>query len=566
MEFSNREYLGFAAYARSTGGQWRLHFNWRRIIVSLVALGIVGYFSLAFMLFCWFRYKQGWEETRYAEMLIYPFSLETRMALRRNIGNKMIAEAKKELKETQDYGSFLGKIRAGLIYSPENSDGRMDFSSFLFYQKRTQEGFDILKEGFPYALNNSDYVQFFIRQSLALTQDDDLIATAETFLPQFPLAQKIVPAPNNLKDNGFVFTIGAAQACLLRGYFDKSREILVKYKMEESLSGRVLLAQLEWETGAHGNALEILKNAVRLAPENDQIALLYAHYLKENGNVAEARDTLLRIALMKDDPLVRIRLISFYEGDENSYYRRRLEAEYFRRYGNNSAALLALLQYATNIQDYALTQRIYDHARKEALMDLPKFELLYLEAQILQGKAADALKTLDELNSGNYNWVQNYQGVLDSLRALAYFSANQENLGKISLERVIKNQSVTPERLIVLGRRLDKLGFDEESHRVYESAYLIDNRNQTVLLELVRYALDHQDVYVLLRYLPALIDTRRPPRSVLTEVRDFLGSDRMLFVAKHNNLVNEVAALLDKSRESEALSPEDYAKSLKTNF
>ncbi len=482
IKFSNREYLGFATYARGNDSAWRLHFNWRRIGVVVVALGVAAYLALAFMLYCWFRYKQEWEETKYSTMLIYPFSVSTRVALRKNIGDKIIVDAKKRFDETKDFGEYLKTIRAGLMYSPENPAGRIDFSAFLFFQKRTQEGFDLLRGGLPYALNTSEYVQFFVRQCLSLAQDSDLIDSGDTYLPLFPLAKKILPEANALTDNGFILTIGVAQANLMRGNFDRSREILKLYAMEESLSGRVLSSQIAWETGDRERALSTLKAAIELAPANDQVALLYALYQKENGNLAEARDAMLRVALLKDDPLARIRLISFYPGEENKIYRRRLEDEFFKRYPENSAALLSLMQYATNEHDFALSKKIYDYAREKVLVDLPKFELLRLENLILQGKSGEALKAIEEFRTGNYSWVQNYQGVFDSLSALAYFSDNQQNLGKINLDRVLKNQSVEANRLLILARRLDGLGFEEDARRVFESAYLLENRNQAVLM------------------------------------------------------------------------------------
>ena len=233
-----------------------------------------------------------------------------------------------------------------------------------------------------------------------------------------------------------------------------------------------------------------------------------------------------------------------------------LEKDFFDRYQNDSAALLVFAQYATDGKNYELVQKIYDHARKNALVDLPKFELLYLEALVLNGKGEDAVKALDELDSGNYGWVKNYQGVLDCLRALAYYSSNQANLGKINLERVMKNQSVPAARLIVLARRLDAFGFEEEARNVYENAFLLENGNQTVLLELIRYALRHEDVSVLVRYLPPLLETRRPPRSILEKVQNFLGSDRMLFVAKRESLINSVTEMLDETKSDQIL-PED---------
>lgn len=552
MEFSNREYLGFATYARSKSGKWRLHFNWRRIIILLAILGALGYSAIG--LFFYFFLKG---EATYAEALAYPVSREVRKDVRKRLGDRFVAEAKAEFEENSDFGKYFQGIRAGLIYSPFNPEARIDFASLLFYQKRTGEAFEFLKEGLPYAINHRTYVQFFVRQSLELAQDDVLASAADIFLPQMPLVEQMLPEDAEaLRDNRLILAIGAAQANLLRGRFDRAQKVLETYGVQNTLSGRVLVAQIDWESGRKEKALSTLRESLQLAPGNDQISLLYALYLKENGDFSEARDVLTRLALLKNDPSIRVKILTLFPGEENRIYRERLEKDFFDRYQNDSAALLVFAQYATDGKNFELIQKIYDHARQKALVDLPKFELLYLEALVLNGKSEDALKMLDELNSGNYGWVKNYQGVLDCLRALAYYSNNQANLGKINLERVMKNQSVPVARLIVLARRLDAFGFEEEARHVYENAFLLENGNQPVLLELIRYALRHEDVSVLVRYLPPLLETRRPPRSILEKVQNFLGSDRMLFVGKRESLINSVTEMLDETKSDQIL-PED---------
>ncbi len=52
--------------------------------------------------------------------------------------------------------------------------------------------------------------------------------------------------------------------------------------------------------------------------------------------------------------------------------------------------------------------------------------------------------------------------------------------------------------------------------------------------------------------LPPLLETRRPPRSTLKEVQEFLASDRMLFVAKHEDLTTSIAHLLAVSLDDDA--------------
>lgn len=544
MDFSNDEFLGFARYARSKSGEWRLHFNWRRILLILAALAVLAYFALAGMLFCWFRYKHDWEKTTYVQMLVYPFDVETRMELRRGIGDKTIVNAREHFKEDRDFAKYLRSIRAGLSYSAYNPDARVDFSALLFYQRRTQEAFDLLHDGLPYAINHKTYTQFFVRQCLDCAYDDLLSETADALLPLLDTAVKVLPSGNIVANNRLLLVVGSAQANLLRGRFDRARELISKFGLEKTLSGRVMQAQIDWESGNREAAIATLAEVYKVARAAEQVGLLYAVYLKEDGQLSRARDVFVRLSLECESPTIRVRVITLLDGDENRTYREYLEKKYFERYKDDSASLIYLAQYAADSKNFALMKKIYDHAHAAVLIDLPKFELLYVEALIVNNQSDAALKILEELDSGNFVWVKNYRGVLDCLRALAYFSTNQANLGKISLDRVLKNQSVPAARLVVFARRLADLGLEQDARDVYENAFLRNNSNQTVLLELIKYALKNEDVPMLVRYLPPLLDTRRPPRIVLERVQKFLGSDRMLFVARRENLVLRVQQVL----------------------
>lgn len=557
MDFSNDEFLGFARYARSKSGEWRLHFNWRRILLILAALAVLAYFALAGMLFCWFRYKHDWEKTTYVQMLVYPFDVETRMELRRGIGDKTIVNARERFKEDRDFAGYLRSIRAGLSYSAYNPDARVDFSALLFYQRRTQEAFGLLRDGLPYAINHKTYTQFFVRQCLDCAYDDLLSETADALLPLLDTAVKALPSGNIVANNRLLLVVGSAQANLLRGRFDRARELISKFGLEKTLSGRVMQAQIDWESGNRETAIATLAEVYKVARAAEQVGLLYAVYLKEDGQLSRARDVFVRLSLECESPAIRVRVITLLDGDENRTYREYLEKEYFERYKDDSASLVYLAQYAADSKNFALMKKIYDHAHAAVLIDLPKFELLYVEALIVNNQSDAALKILEELDSGNFVWVKNYRGVLDCLRALAYFSTNQANLGKISLDRVLKNQSVPAARLVVFARRLAALGLEQDARDVYENAFLQNNSNQPVLLELIKYALKNEDVPMLVRYLPPLLDTRRPPRIVLEHVQKFLGSDRMLFVARRESLVLRVQQVLGEGFVSGSEETED---------
>ena len=134
---------------------------------------------------------------------------------------------------------------------------------------------------------------------------------------------------------------------------------------------------------------------------------------------------------------------------------------------------------------------------------------------------------------------------LNCLRTFAYYKNGDESLGRLALENTLKNKTISVPQLILVGRRLTEMGLLDEGRSAYEAAYRAENYNHKALVALVNYAIEKKDVEVLLRYLPELLDSRRPPRRTLEKIQRFLGSDRMIFIAERDSYLERVSALLD---------------------
>lgn len=557
--FKNDHYFGFAAYARAESGTWKLFINWKRIIFLVVLLGVLGYLGIAYARYANDKYRKGLEETSYWTMLIYPFSREARIEHRKKLGDMYIERAR----EAKTPGEVIQGIRAGLMLSPKNPDGRIYYSYLMFHQRMVKEGITLLAEGMPEAIEHKEYVVYFLKRCLETAEDDTLIETAEEILPL--MDERIAEIDRSLtgttsdeekaglqqrkkqlEDNKMLLSVGAVQAAILRGRFESALKEMEAYGLNKTLTGQVLRAQILWESGEREQALEFLDRVVKESGGNPQVVLLRAHYLSTQGEVTRAMNSLLTAALSEgsDTPEIQIRIIALFDPIKNKAIRERRIAEYLRRYDNDPNALYLLAQHGAGKNDFELVERLYKIAENRVFENITRFEMVYIEALIAANRPKEALDVLERLSRENTGWVEQNSAALNCLRTFAYYKNGDESLGRLALENTLKNKTISVPQLILVGRRLTEMGLLDEGKSAYEAAYRAENYNHKALVALVNYAIDKKDVEVLLRYLPELLDSRRPPRRTLERIQRFLGSDRMIFVPERDEYLDRVANLL----------------------
>ena len=557
--FRNDQYLGFAAYARAKNGNWKLFINWKRIIFLLVFLGVLGYLAIAYARYANDKYRKGLEETSYWTMLIYPFSREARIEHRKKLGDMYIAQAR----EAKTPGEVIQGIRTGLSLSPMNPDGRIYYSYLMFHQRMIKDAIKLLADGMPAAIEHKEYVVYFLKRCLETAEDDTLIQTTKEIIPKMDeriaeisqtLAGTVSETKKNeleqrkkqLEDNKMLLAVGAVQAAILRGRFDFALKEMDTYGLNRTLTGQVLRAQILWESGEREKSLEFLDRVVKESGGNPQVVLLRAHYLSTQGEAMRAMTGLLQAAISSehDTPEIQIRIIGLFDPVKNKSIRSRRIDEYIRRYDDNPNALFLLAQHAAGKDDFELVERLYKIAENRVFENITRFEMVYIEALIADNRPKEALDMLERLARENTGWVEQNSAAMSCLRTFAYYKGGNESLGRLALENTLKNKTISVPQLILVGRRLTEMGLLDEGRSAYEAAYRAENYNHKALVALVDYAIEKKDVEVLLRYLPELLDSRRPPRRTLERIQRFLGSDRMIFVAERDTYLDRVANLL----------------------
>lgn len=558
--FKNDQYWGFAMYARANSGYWKLFINWRRIIILCAVMGILGYLAIAYARYANDKYRKGLEETSYWTMLVYPFSREARIEHRKKLGDMYIAKAR----EAKTPGEVIQGIRAGLSLSPMNPDGRIYYSYLMFHQRMIKDAIKLLAEGMPAAIEHNEYAVYFLKRCLETAEDDTLIQTVGEIMPQMDdrigeinhalekaTSEEEKAALNarkkQIENNKMLLAVGSVQAAILRGRFETALKEMETYELGKTLTGQVLRAQILWESGEREAALEFLDAAVKGSGGNAQVALLRAHYLAVQGETLRAMNGLIPVAVSQsnDNPEVWVRIIGLFDPEKNESLRNKRIDEYIRRYEDNSNALLQLAQHAAGVDDFDLVERLYKIAADRVFDNITRFEMIYIETLIAANRPKEALDMLEQLARENTEWVDQNSAALSCLRTFAYYKNGDESLGRLALENTLKNKTISVSQLILVGRRLTEMGLLDEGKSAYEAAYKAENYNHKALVALVNYAIEKKDVEVLLRYLPELLDSRRPPRRTLERIQRFLGSDRMMFIAERDSYLERIANLLD---------------------
>lgn len=558
--FSNSQYLGFAAYVRTDAGHWKLRFNWKRIIFLAGLLFTIAYCGFAYVRYAIDKYQRGLESTSYWTMLIYPLSREARLEHRKALGDMYIDMAKK----AKTPGEVIGNVRAGLMLSPMNPDGRIYYSYLMFYQRMVKEAVKLLAEGMPTALEHREYVVYFVRRCLETAEDDLLIKTVEEQLPAIDAllteidAQLRAPGlsqeakatlearKRQTESNKMLLSVGAVQAMILRGRFDEATRKMSEYHLERTLTGQVLAAQILWESGERDKALGFLNEVARASRGNPQVLLLRAHYLSLIGENLRAVTGLMQAAVSANNPEIFVRIISLTNPETQKTLREKRIADYIQRYEDNPDAMFLLMQHASDKNDFALVEKLYRIAEKKIYENITRFETVYIEALIVNNRPKDALGLLKRLSEESTGWVEQNSASINCLRTFAYFKNGDESLGQLSLENTLKNRTISVAQMILVGRRLTEMGLLDEGRSAYEAAYLAENYNHKALVALVDYAIEKKDVGVLFRYLPELLDSRRPPRQTLERIQRFLGSDRMIFIKERDEYLKRVSELLER--------------------
>ena len=454
-------------------------------------------------------------------------------------GEYFISVAKAAL-DRGDFAEFAKYIGTGASLSPRNAEAQKLCADLYFAFGRSIDAFQILENSLDFGLNDPEIFRNYLTRCFMLDQDTRVINCAKKYLPNKNLSPVI---REDLK-------LAEAQANFFRGNYNEASKLIRDYTLETNPEGFLLRCQLMYELGEKPEAIKLLNTAIKNYPGVMRLLEIKARWLKDMGNLKEARDCLDLIIISNPENFSPyIQSLHLISGPENEEKRKTEIEKIIKKYGKNEQAMLELAQYGNDNFNAKLTARLLTLAEQNRFPSRTKFALTHAECLINANKSHDAILLIDELLSQveRDQWLADTRIALDALKCIAYFGDDQPEIGLINLTRLLENRRIPPQLLIATGKKLITAKRFVEATNMLIQAHLMNENNQPLLLQIVKLKIEHPeiagDVEV---YIRRLMDTRRPPRDVLISALNCVSSDTYLFSNNREKLQLDIEKMINQ--------------------
>jgi uncharacterized protein HemY len=552
---------GLAYFECKSNGQWGLRPRWGALGVLFGALIVLVYLGAVFGAYWLNRYYRECPETSLRDMFLYVIPNRiphTKIVFMPEFINKHIANAR--IAQQEKLGDLLHKkikddaggpksphdVLNAARMSPHNIAAQFDAAVYLLYFDRVEDAFKVLDDTLPDVMRANEqeakrWTLEYAQRCFQNDQDKRIIAAAKKWLD----ASDITSAARiNLATS-------YAEALFLRGDIVEASNVLSKYKLETTLSGFLLKAQILWENGEQERAITLLRNQIAATPAaaagKDKLLYTLAKFYWEQEKSNDASKSLDEIGKFQpSDFRARIYMLPLLPGEANAGRRTEIIEDIFQRFGSNEAAMLSLGSYAADQGNITLQRRIDRLAVENRFARLANFRLLIIETLLTAGHHDEAIAHINKLFEQKPNWLRElqFQEQFETLRMLAYFASGQADMGRIVFDQILTKTRMPVSMMVSIARRLLKLNRPNEAKRLLTAAYTRNHYNQGTLLELVKIDLKSESTETLGEHMGYLLEARRPPRYVLTSAYTHLASDRFIFTPNRDQLIDRITEML----------------------
>ena len=525
-----RRFLPFII--RPTASGWQVQIRWKQLGLSLVLLAILGWIGTASAAFVFVKYRRGFTEVKFADMLLLPSRWDAYEVAR---GDFLIKTAQADLKQQKFREAFYG-LRLGLIKAPANKEGRLLLAQFYGLWKRPDLTRQTLLDGFAYHQNDNDYLKTLFTFLLQQQDDQQVLAYYKVLLGN----------DDTITSRNQLVALAAASSCYFRGNYDEAESILRRYQLEGSRDGRLLIARINWDRGAKDLAIDQLHALSDELPNDEELYNQTVAYLRDAGRDNEARrESFVRALANPNNARARIDQLYAYQKEGDTASVKTNVEEIFRDFSGDANALLALADFAANSGDPVLARRIYNHA-KARNMNWEGAALMTVEANIVAKKYQPALELVRELLKENPEWGKRFYAVFNGLQAIANYGLGDAEAAQLFLNNFLSQANVRADNLIAVSKRLLSVGAKTQARQV-EQATQADPLNQAALTNLVQLDLDLNNTTPLAANVRKLLAMRKPSRELLRTAYTRLGSDLFLFAPDRTALLQDLTNALNAS-------------------
>jgi Flp pilus assembly protein TadD len=519
-----------------TGTSVRVKVAWGKLLVVLGVFALVLWLTGAAGAYLFVKYKRGFPEVKFVHMLLYPWKQDESRVAR---GDFLVDQAK-ELWKERKLGVAGNLLREAATLSPGNRDGRMLLAHYFVIRQRPDLAEKHLLAGVDLHQFDQEYLERLFSFLLQRQADETVVELTERLLKE--------AASDADRARARLIATARATALFFRGNYDAAEDVLREYRLGDTSDGQLLRIRIEWERGERETALVRLQILTEEQPENEQVYGQYAAYLRELHRYDELRRLcLLRQIAYPERSRARIDLLYLYDRDGNEPNVQSGIEEVFADFAQDGGTLLALADFAANSGRPALARRIYDYCKANSLpWEGPA--LMTVEAYVVAKEYKAALEACRQMIKDNPEWGRHFASVFDGLQSIAYFGLRDAQSGQLFLDNFLNQAGVRADNLVAVSNRLVSVGAKDQARQVLAQAVRADPLNQSALVGLIRLELDVAQSDTLPANIRALLSMRKPPRELLRDAYDKLGSDRFIFVPGRAALLQDLLATIEKQR------------------
>lgn len=508
----------------------RFQFIWHRVLLLFVALGLVGWISLATGGYFFVKHARDFPGVKFVDIL-FPHRWDHYRVAR---GDYYIEQAQEKL-AAGDFGTVIHLVRVGVQQSPNNKEGRVLLAQIYNMLGRPDLGIETLRVRVDEHVDDTDYLGMLISLLFANHEDE---AVEE-------LSRRLLGGSLEPTDRNLILAIAAATANFNRGNYGRAEEIIEDFKLLQARTGMLLQARIDWEVGHRESAIQRLETIMtNPGPQEAQVVDYLIEYLWSSGQ--ERRAEQFAFVRFMADPLSyapKIRLLYIYEkrGDKN---KESAEIEsFFQLFGEEQEALLALGQFAARTGNEELAERIYRSAQEQG-HDLSWFELYLVEARIAGGSYRQAISFFESIQAKVADWTPLQRAQLNPLLIAAHFGVSDVERGDSLLGESLASRNINPADLMTLSERLMGMGEHGRARQVLQGIYRNQPLNQEALTRLIRLDLNQGNRREMVDNLQRLMQMRKPSIELLQDVRRHLGGDRFIFQGNRGDLLESLDEML----------------------
>ncbi len=503
--------------------------HWRRLMLSVFALGAVSVLGLTLAAWVYVYSYKGVKEVGYLHIAL-PWRWDEYRVIR---GAHYVATAKEMIATAQWRGAYLN-LRVGLMKDPGNREGRLLLAQFYGMLRRFELAEETLMEGLSYHRTDDAYLQAMLQFLLQQQSDARIVA----------LTGEVLADPGASAMRKRIAALYAATAHVYRGSYDRAEDLIAAHQLGETREGRILVARIEWERGYPELALIKLEQLRAGLPADDEVAGVLAGYYGEMGRVDEARRlNLLRQVTSPAAPGPRIAMLKLLARTGDEVAAKREVEEVMRDFQNDGPALVQLAEYASNHGDTVLVRRIYEHCKASDLA-WDVVAVLTVEASIVAGKHQEALDLTRELLRENPEWSRRHYTLFNGLQAIALHGLGDHDAARLFMKNFLGQANIRSEQLASVSGRLAAVGAADEARDLLARAVQDDPLNQAALTKLIELDLKAGRLEGLPAAVRKLLTMRKPSPQLLARAREELGRDRWLFLDGRTAALDELGAAL----------------------